>query len=119
MLHPYVMIVAIHLFRSSATCKCTYVRMYVFVHVCVHVVGYYEAVFPFTAATFGIALPSWIVSKENSGLVLAIYVGVFMVALPIAIVSVVLAVCTLDLVCLFVYSSLYMGDTNTCKYVLV
>lgn len=37
------------------------------------------------AATFGIALPSWIVSKENSGLVLAIYVGVFMVALPIVI----------------------------------
>ena len=39
------------------------------------------------AATFGIALPSWIVDKKNSGLVLGLYILVFMVALPVAIVS--------------------------------
>ena len=40
-----------------------------------------------SAATFGIALPSWIVDKKNSGLVLGLYVLVFMVAMPVAIVS--------------------------------
>ena len=39
------------------------------------------------AATFGIALPSWIVDKKNSGFVLALYVAVFMIALPVVIVS--------------------------------
>ena len=40
-----------------------------------------------SAATFGIALPSWIVDKKNSALVLGLYVLVFMVALPAGIVS--------------------------------
>jgi len=37
------------------------------------------------AMTFGIALPSWIVEKENSVWVLGLYALVFMVALPIAV----------------------------------
>lgn len=37
------------------------------------------------ATSFGIALPSWIVSQESSIWVLVIYVGVFMVALPTAV----------------------------------
>jgi translocation protein SEC63 len=32
--------------------------------------------------SFGIALPSWIVEKENSVLVLGVYGLIFMVALP-------------------------------------
>lgn len=39
------------------------------------------------AASFGIALPSWIVEKQNSLWVLAAYMGVFMVALPLLVVS--------------------------------
>ena len=35
--------------------------------------------------SFGIALPSWIVEKENSLLVLGLYALVFMVALPVAV----------------------------------
>lgn len=35
-----------------------------------------------SAMSFGIALPSWIVQKENSMLVLGLYALVFMVALP-------------------------------------
>jgi translocation protein SEC63 len=35
------------------------------------------------ATSFGIALPSWIVEKENSVIVLGIYVLLFMIALPI------------------------------------
>lgn len=35
--------------------------------------------------SFGIALPSWIVEKENSVWVLGLYGLVFMVALPIAV----------------------------------
>ena len=38
------------------------------------------------AATFGIALPSWIVSEENSIWLLVLYVGVFVFALPIIVV---------------------------------
>jgi translocation protein SEC63 len=34
--------------------------------------------------SFGIALPSWIVEKENSFLVLGLYALVFMIALPVA-----------------------------------
>jgi translocation protein SEC63 len=37
------------------------------------------------AATFGIALPSWIVDKDNSLLVLGVYVGIFMVGLPVIV----------------------------------
>lgn len=37
------------------------------------------------AMSFGIALPSWIVEKENSVWVLGLYALVFMVALPIAV----------------------------------
>ncbi|XP_064483455.1 translocation protein SEC63 homolog [Ornithodoros turicata] len=37
------------------------------------------------ATTFGIALPSWIVEKENSLWVLGLYALVFMVALPVAV----------------------------------
>jgi len=36
-------------------------------------------------ATYGIALPSWIVDKDNSGLVLLMYMLVFIVALPIGV----------------------------------
>ena len=39
------------------------------------------------AATFGIALPSWIVSEDNSILVLIIYISVFVFVLPIIVVS--------------------------------
>jgi len=42
---------------------------------------------PFKAQTFGIALPSWIVSKEYSFFVLLAYGLVFMVVLPTAVVS--------------------------------
>lgn len=35
--------------------------------------------------SFGIALPSWIVEKENSVWVLGLYALVFMVALPIMV----------------------------------
>lgn len=35
--------------------------------------------------SFGIALPSWIVEKENSVWVLGLYALVFMVALPIVV----------------------------------
>jgi translocation protein SEC63 len=38
-----------------------------------------------SAMSFGIALPSWIVEKENSVWVLGLYALVFMVALPIAV----------------------------------
>ena len=51
------------------------------------VVHAYPPLCPPPAATFGIALPSWIVDKKNSALVLGLYVLVFMVALPVAIVS--------------------------------
>uniref|UniRef100_A0A1W7R9M8 Translocation protein SEC63 n=1 Tax=Hadrurus spadix TaxID=141984 RepID=A0A1W7R9M8_9SCOR len=37
------------------------------------------------ATSFGIALPSWIVEKENSVWVLGLYALVFMVALPVAV----------------------------------
>lgn len=37
------------------------------------------------ATSFGIALPSWIVEKENSALVLGMYILVFMVALPVSV----------------------------------
>lgn len=37
------------------------------------------------ATSFGIALPSWIVEKENSAVVLGIYILVFMVALPVSV----------------------------------
>lgn len=37
------------------------------------------------AMSFGIALPSWIVEKENSVWVLGLYALVFMVALPTAV----------------------------------
>jgi len=37
------------------------------------------------AMSFGIALPSWIVEKENSVLVLGLYALVFMIALPVAV----------------------------------
>lgn len=36
-------------------------------------------------ATYGVALPSWIVDEDNSGLVLLMYLLVFIVALPIAV----------------------------------
>ncbi len=39
------------------------------------------------AATFGIALPSWIVSEENSIWLLLLYIGVFVFGLPIIVVS--------------------------------
>lgn len=39
------------------------------------------------AASFGIALPSWIVEKQNSLWVLAVYMGIFMIALPVLVVS--------------------------------
>ena len=39
------------------------------------------------AATFGIALPSWIVSEENSIWLLVLYIGVFVFGLPIIVVS--------------------------------
>ena len=39
------------------------------------------------AASFGIALPAWIVEKQNSLWVLAAYMGVFMVVLPLLVVS--------------------------------
>ena len=39
------------------------------------------------AATFGIALPSWIVSEENSIWLLVLYIGVFVFCLPIIVVS--------------------------------
>lgn len=35
--------------------------------------------------SFGIALPSWIVEKENSVWVLGLYALIFMVALPIVV----------------------------------
>lgn len=35
--------------------------------------------------SFGIALPSWIVEKENSVWVLGLYALVFMIALPIVV----------------------------------
>lgn len=38
-----------------------------------------------SAMSFGIALPSWIVEKENSFWVLGLYALVFMVALPVAV----------------------------------
>ena len=44
------------------------------------------------AASFGIALPSWIVEKNNSLWVLAAYMGVFMVGLPLVVVSKVIVV---------------------------
>lgn len=37
------------------------------------------------ATSFGIALPSWIVEKENSLWVLGLYAAVFMIALPVAV----------------------------------
>ncbi|XP_046849688.1 translocation protein SEC63 homolog [Xenia sp. Carnegie-2017] len=37
------------------------------------------------ATTFGIALPSWIVSEENSLFVLGIYIFAFMIVLPVAV----------------------------------
>lgn len=37
------------------------------------------------ATSFGIALPSWIVEKENSFVVLGLYALVFMVALPVSV----------------------------------
>lgn len=37
------------------------------------------------ATSFGIALPAWIVDKENSVVVLGIYVLIFMVALPVSV----------------------------------
>lgn len=39
------------------------------------------------AMSFGIALPSWIVEKENSVWVLGLYALVFMVAMPTAVSS--------------------------------
>lgn len=39
------------------------------------------------AATFGIALPSWIVSEENSIWLLVLYIGVFVFGLPVIVVS--------------------------------
>lgn len=39
------------------------------------------------AATFGIALPKWIVSEENSIWLLVIYIGVFVFGLPVIVVS--------------------------------
>ena len=38
------------------------------------------------AISFGIALPSWIVEKQNSLWVLALYMGLFMVVLPLIVV---------------------------------
>lgn len=37
------------------------------------------------AATFGIALPSWVVEKQNSLWVLAVYMAIFMVGLPLLV----------------------------------
>ena len=42
---------------------------------------------PITATHFGIALPKWIVEKQNSVWVLAVYGLVFMVILPVVVVS--------------------------------
>ncbi len=39
------------------------------------------------AATFGIALPAWIVEKDNSIWVLVLYMGVFAIVLPVIVVS--------------------------------
>ena len=39
------------------------------------------------AASFGIALPSWIVEKQNSVWVLGLYLLVFIVVLPVIVVS--------------------------------
>lgn len=39
------------------------------------------------AASFGIALPAWIVEKQNSLWVLVAYMSVFMIALPLIVVS--------------------------------
>ncbi|KAK2715577.1 hypothetical protein QYM36_010230 [Artemia franciscana] len=38
-----------------------------------------------SAISFGIALPSWIVEKENSMLVLLVYVLIFMIVLPVTV----------------------------------
>lgn len=40
-----------------------------------------------SAMTFGIALPKWIVEKENSLLVLGVYCFAFMVVLPTVVVN--------------------------------
>lgn len=40
-----------------------------------------------TATTFGIALPKWIVSSEYGGWVLMFYVVLFLLILPIGVVS--------------------------------
>lgn len=40
-----------------------------------------------SAMSFGIALPSWIVQKENSVWVLGLYALVFMVALPVMVMK--------------------------------
>ena len=40
------------------------------------------------AATFGIALPSWIVSEKNSIWLLVLYISVFVFGLPVIVVSV-------------------------------
>ena len=42
----------------------------------------------FPATHFGIALPKWIVEKQNSVWVLAVYGLVFMVILPVVVVSI-------------------------------
>ncbi len=39
------------------------------------------------AATFGIALPSWIVEKDNSIWVLVLYMAVFAIVLPVIVVG--------------------------------
>ena len=39
------------------------------------------------AASFGIALPSWIVEKQNSVWVLGLYLLVFIIVLPVIVVS--------------------------------
>ncbi len=41
----------------------------------------------FSATHFGIALPKWIVERENSVWVLAVYGLVFMIILPVSVVS--------------------------------
>lgn len=51
------------------------------------------------AASFGIALPSWIVEKQNSLWVLGVYMGIFMVALPLLVVSMLSTALTLCDVC--------------------
>ena len=45
------------------------------------------------AATFGIALPAWIVEKNNSVWILLAYMGVFAVVLPVIVVCVCVCVC--------------------------